>query len=518
MKVHEFITQMKNGSLCLPDFQRTYVWNKQKSLDLMDSLYQEYPIGSVTIWYSNDKQLIVDGQQRLSSIFSCFTDEVPEIHKSSNKKPPTGVYFDLKSKKFLFLPSTARNRKPMCVKISNILTNPNSDTAKAWRKQIKTSPEYRSENQDEYEECISKIKAIREISIPVLRVSNDRKSSDVVDMFQRMNTKGTTVKRWEIEMARMSIVWGCSKSAITSEAREYKNTIVRKRMNEEAIIRTMTALYSGRYTEDGLKKASKEELKQAFQDTKKAHYIFTQRIEKRLGIYDEKAVPTLATFPAISTYLKRNNMKFPTSSDESKALAYFILSGLGVFHGSTDNQIDKDVKSAANENDPWNTIFNNAKHKIGRLDIDQAQFEISGHGSARSFLLVHILQMHANTCDWHTGLPIRDYNPDELEKHHIFPKTHLQKKEISKSKINTIANIALITKKTNLEILDTPPEVYLAKIDDHDDGKTLSAHCLPRDRDLWKFENFDKFLEKRRKLMAESLNKLLNRLLHGCAV
>ncbi len=513
MKIHEFVTLMKNGSLRLPDFQRTYVWRKQKSLDLMDSLYREYPIGSVTIWHDKNKQLVVDGQQRLSSIFSCFTDSVPEIHKHSKRKPPTGVYFDLESESFQFQPGGKRKLNLMWVKISDLLNDPHSSAAKAWRSQIKDGENYRLEDQDEYENCIAGIKKIRDIDLPVIQVDSNQTVKDVVEMFQRMNTQGTTVKRWEIEMARMSIEWEDSKNEIISESRTYENTIVSKRMNEEAIIRTMTALHSGKYSGDGLKQVCKKDLIQAFQDTQRAHSVMTQTLKKRLGIKDEKAVPTLATFPAISTYLKYKNMRFPTSVDESKALAYFILSCRGIFHGSTDNQIDMDVKAAAAEENPWDTIFNNAKHKIGRLEIDKAQFEFSMNGTSRRFSLVHILQMDENVCDWHTGLPVRDYRSGELEKHHIFPKTHLQSMGIDNNKINTIANMAFLTKNTNSTISDTPPEKYLPQIDDSDGGKTLSAHCIPRDRELWKFSNFDDFLEKRRELMASALNELLRQLM-----
>ncbi len=308
MKVHEFISGMRSGTIRLPEFQRGYVWGKAKSVYLMDSLYREYPIGSVTIWHTDQgKQLIIDGQQRLSSIFACYTDDIPNIHINSDKQPFTGMYFNLHTEKFQFASQSARSRDHMWVKISDILVDPNSNKAKAWRSQIKNSPNYKEECQDDYEACIANIKRIRDIDIPILPVAADRTPSDVMDMFERMNTKGTPVRRWEIEMARMSIKWSKARDKVVGEAQNYQKTIVGKRMNEEAIIRTMTAIHSGRYTRDGLEAAKEDELRQAFHETRKAHRAIVESLEKRFGLYDMQAVPSLSTFPAIAAFLKRHD-------------------------------------------------------------------------------------------------------------------------------------------------------------------------------------------------------------------
>ena len=434
MKVHEFISGLKGGTIRLPEFQRGYVWGRSKSVDLMDSLYREYPIGSVTIWHTDQgEQLIIDGQQRLSSIFACYTDDIPDIHINSEKKPFTGMYFNLDTEKFQFASQRVRSRDYMWVKISDILSAPNSNKAKAWRSQIKNSPKYDEDRQNDYEDCITNIRRIRDIDIPILPVAADRTSRDVMDMFERMNTKCTPVRRWEIEMARMSIKWPEAKGRIVAEAQRHQDTIVGKRMNEEAIIRTMTAVHSGRYTRDGLEAARDDELRQAFQETQKSHQAIIDSLVKCLGLYDIQAVPNLSTFPAIATFLKKHNGRFPTVSDEAKALAYFILSGRGVFHGSTDSHIDGDVKEAAEQSCPWDAIYKNAEQKVGTLEVAPGHFEISRQRQSRAFSLVHILQMDEKVCDWHTGLPIRSYPPDELEQHHIFPRTHLQVKGVEAS-------------------------------------------------------------------------------------
>ena len=517
MKVHEFVSGLRSDSIKLPEFQRGYVWAKKQSESLMDSLYHEYPIGSVTIWHADDgKQLIIDGQQRISSIYACYTGAVPKIHETSERQPPTGMYFNVDSQTFKFASQHLLNRDCMWVEVSPLLSSPNSDEGKAWRSQIRNSANYDENKQNEYEDRMSRIRHIRETDIPILPVASDRSTEEVSEMFERMNTMGTLVKRWEIEMARMSLVWPEAKAEVTKESRKYQNSILGKRLNEEAVIRTMTAVHRGRYIrEEGLKDVSQDLLITALESTKDAHSTLGARFTKRLGMYDLRSVPNVATFPAIATYLKKHNGRFPRAADEAKALAYFMLTGLGVFHGSTDSQIDVDVRTAADQDDPWTQLYRNAAQKVGALEFSPARFEIGRTGQSRTFSIVHILQMDEKVCDWFTDQPIRDYEPHELEQHHIFPRADLPKMGFKKAEIDTIANIALITGETNNKIGMTPPEIYLAEIDDKDSGATLLAHCIPRDRELWKFENYRAFLAARRELIAQAANELLCKLMDG---
>ncbi|MBU0760943.1 MAG: DUF262 domain-containing protein [Nanoarchaeota archaeon] len=81
------------GDLGLPDLQRPFVWKNSKVRDLFDSVYRGYPIGSYLLWrtgslnskshqmgvekkeHSEPNLLIIDGQQRLTALYSVFRDK-----------------------------------------------------------------------------------------------------------------------------------------------------------------------------------------------------------------------------------------------------------------------------------------------------------------------------------------------------------------------------------------------------------------------------------------------------------
>jgi hypothetical protein len=50
----ELIKSIDEGSIHIPEFQREFVWNEQKILDLLDSIYKKYPIGSLIFWVTNE--------------------------------------------------------------------------------------------------------------------------------------------------------------------------------------------------------------------------------------------------------------------------------------------------------------------------------------------------------------------------------------------------------------------------------------------------------------------------------
>jgi uncharacterized protein with ParB-like and HNH nuclease domain len=83
-KLSTILDQIDNGTILLPEFQRGYVWNRDQVRALMRSMYREYPVGSLLIWEtepassairgsdklgSGSKRLLLDGQQRITSLY-----------------------------------------------------------------------------------------------------------------------------------------------------------------------------------------------------------------------------------------------------------------------------------------------------------------------------------------------------------------------------------------------------------------------------------------------------------------
>jgi hypothetical protein len=80
--------------------------------------------------------------------------------------------------------------------------------------------------------------------------------------------------------------------------------------------------------------------------------------------------------------------------------------------------------------------------------------------------------------------------------------------------VNALANFCFQSKDTNLEISDRLPEEYFPVFEQRHPGG-LASQWIPTDPELWKIENFRDFLEARKILLAEELNRRMEELLHG---
>ncbi|MBJ7336815.1 DUF262 domain-containing protein [Mycolicibacterium sp.] len=112
LTIRKILEQVQNGTLRVPAFQRGFVWDAERVAYLMDSIYKGYPFGSLILWrtkekLSHERQLgpfelpdvepeypidyVLDGQQRLTSIFGVFQTELLPKEDASW----TEIFFDM---------------------------------------------------------------------------------------------------------------------------------------------------------------------------------------------------------------------------------------------------------------------------------------------------------------------------------------------------------------------------------------------------------------------------------------
>jgi hypothetical protein len=72
---------VKSGEVAIPEIQRPFVWEASKVRNLLDSLYQGYPVGYLIAWrnpnvklkdgtLSAGKRILIDGQQRVTALMA----------------------------------------------------------------------------------------------------------------------------------------------------------------------------------------------------------------------------------------------------------------------------------------------------------------------------------------------------------------------------------------------------------------------------------------------------------------
>jgi uncharacterized protein with ParB-like and HNH nuclease domain len=118
-KIDRIISRIEEGDIKIPAFQRGFVWNQEQVINLLDSIYHDYPIGSILLWNSNERlrstrnvggflipdrapqypvNYVLDGQQRISTIYATFGKNRTIAPDDSQYKIDTeifNIYFDL---------------------------------------------------------------------------------------------------------------------------------------------------------------------------------------------------------------------------------------------------------------------------------------------------------------------------------------------------------------------------------------------------------------------------------------
>jgi hypothetical protein len=111
MSIRKLIDKVSSGTIRIPAFQRGFVWDGERVSFFMDSLYKGYPFGSILLWRTRSQlnhernlgpfalqdrdveypiDYVLDGQQRLTSLFAVFQTEL----EPEQQDPRFDIYFD----------------------------------------------------------------------------------------------------------------------------------------------------------------------------------------------------------------------------------------------------------------------------------------------------------------------------------------------------------------------------------------------------------------------------------------
>ena len=160
MQIGAILDRIDMGSLALPAFQRGFVWKRPQIKNLMNSLYKGYPVGSLLTWTTRAEQaevrtsgdamasgpieLLLDGQQRVTSLYGLIREGPPQFFDGDNKAF-TGLCFNLKNEEFEFISQRRMGNDPLWVSVTDLFAPENS-----WMSRIFGSPDYTSEDQNNY--------------------------------------------------------------------------------------------------------------------------------------------------------------------------------------------------------------------------------------------------------------------------------------------------------------------------------------------------------------------------------
>jgi hypothetical protein len=527
MKISTILDHIDNGHMALPEFQRGYVWNRDQVKGLFDSLYRRHPVGGLLVWATESKdaihrgtgalapgvvKLLLDGQQRMTSLYGVVRGKAPKFF-DGNAKAFTGLMFHLEEQEFAFYQPKKMDGDPRWIDVTDLYKRGTAGLG-SFVTVFSGNPELAPRVGD-YVARLSQLLSITEIELHIEEVTGADKSLDVVvDIFNRVNSGGTKLSKGDLALAKICADWPEARDTMKSYLKTWDQAGFH--FNLDWLLRSMNTTITGEAKFQYLHDKSAEQIQDGLERAAKHIDTCLNMIAGRLGLDHDRVFFGRFGVPVMVRYLDQRNGTL-NEVERDKLLFWFVQSGMwGRFSGSVESFIDQDLAALEGPDGGIDKLLEQLRLWHGGLRVEPGHFTGWSLG-ARFYPVLYLMTRMGESKDWGTGIALKSSllgKMSRLEVHHIFPKAQLKKAKYKKAEINAVANFCFLTKDTNLDIRDTLPEEYFPEVEKNHPG-ALASQWIPNDPNLWKIENFRAFLEARKVLLAEEMNRRMKDLLHG---
>lgn len=521
MKISTILDNIDNGHIALPEFQRGYVWNRDQVRALFNSLYRRHPVGGLLVWTTESRtathrgdgplstgvvKLLLDGQQRMTSIYGVARGHPPEFF-DGNTKTFTGLMFNLETETFSFYQPVKMRGDPLWVDVTKLMKE-------GFEEIIPTLPQTKL---GEYLQRLAHLQSITNIDLHEEEVTGtDKTLNVVVDIFNRVNSGGTKLSKGDLALAKICADWPDARNAMKTKLAEWDDAGYSFTL--EWLLRSVNTVLTGESKFQFLHDKSADEIQHALKLANKHIDDCLNLIAARLGLDHDRVFFGRFAIPVMVRYLSQRNTTL-SKREQDKLLFWFVQVGMwGRFSGSTESHIDYDIAAISGEGGGLDTLLEQLRLAHGSLRIEHGHFTGWSQG-ARFYPVLYLLTRMGEAQDWGTGTPLKKNllgKMNKLEVHHIFPRSQLykaKKHNYRRPEVNALTNFCFLTNETNLKIGNRLPHDYFPCIEEMHPG-ALASQWIPADPNLWKIENYREFLEARKTLLVNETNRRLAELLH----
>ena len=567
------IEDIKRGNIALPDIQRPFVWKDAQVRDLFDSMYRGYPVGTLMFWetgaevgtkpvggHERDrvaKLLIVDGQQRLTSLFAVLTGEAVLTQKFQEKQ--IRIAFRPTDETFEVTDAAIQKDPEFIPDITALWDKGYKSRVREYMKRLGCSRDQQLDHstQDELEERIDRVRDLRGFRFQVIEINANADEEQVADIFVRANSEGVMLKQADFIMTLMSVHWDKGRFQLESFCRDAVDPKVKGPSPKNAFIepspdqllrvgvglafrrgrlRHVYSILRGKDLRTG--EVSAERRDKQFDELRRAQDEVLDLTNWREFLkclvhagFRMRRMLTSET-ALIYTYMlwligKRDfGIGLKTLRDVI-ARWFFMCHTTGRYTNSPETRIESDL-ARMNALEPGDgRAFCAELDRIVRSTFTGDYWDISlpnrlDTSSSRSPVLsaywaaLVLLDAELLLSD----LRVREHldpsitSPRSIERHHLFPKAYLKTKGVvSPRQVNAIGNMTLMDWPENAGIGAAGPQEYwtamASRLSDDRLKHQSQWHALPVG---WEQLDYATFLEKRRHLIAQVIRRGFERL------
>lgn len=581
--VDTLLSNIKSGTIAIPEMQRPFVWEAWKVRDLIDSLYNGFPVGYIIEWQNPDvklkdgtkslgKRVLIDGQQRITAMTAAIVGK--EVLDDHYKWRRIAIAFNPQEEKFE-VSNNAIKKSPKWIPDIAPVLEPDFDSLTFVMDYCKKND--MEDKMSQINAIINKLRGIVNNNIGVITLNADLDIDSVTEIFIRINSKGEPLSQADFVMSKISSneVYGGNITRKTidyfchllkspedlkeiqhndtefSELPEFEAIKWASKKNEPIYSTTYTdilrvaftykfkrgrlsdlvSLLSGRDFDSREFKVEIEEdsfnqlheaVMQAVNQTNYERYLM---IVRSAGIVRKSLIRSQNVLNfGYALYLALRERNIDSNKIEHIVRRWLALSILtGRYSGSPESMFDYDIKRFSTFDDPMDYL-----KQIEAGDLSNAFWSVNliqhlntSVASSPYFNMFLIAQVKAHDKGFlSTQIDVETMLENRGDIHHLFPKNYLTQNGIPQSQYNQIANYVFLQQEINIKISDDAPAEYMKEVYKQIDTKqpvyggivelndlkdNLRQNCVPDDFENMDINDYQTFLEQRRKLMAQKI-------------
>lgn len=504
--IHSLIDGIDREQLRLPEIQRDYVWKPAQIAGLLDSLYRQYPSGSLLLWETDEEiterhakidhsgvgpligraQYLLDGQQRLTSLHRVFHDH-----------PNAQVVFNIETGRFQ-IQSAATAKDQRWLLVHSILTQPD-----LYAMVEGLAEKIPGLEKNAVAKRLAKVQQIGEYKYYVEIVEN-MPYEEVTEIFIRVNSRGRALKTTDLALATLSARWRGVIEQLEGERQRWNAAY--PAIDLAFLARSLAAVATEQRALSGFASAPQEQLKDGWQLVRRGLNHLIPLLQKNVGIETSQLVPSMNALVPLVGYLGARRDE-PLGEEEANGLIYWLLGAFltGRYNQAADTKIAQDAQ-AVRSPEPLIALHQNLGLLGGRLEVTEQALAGRGAGSPY-FLLSYLASRRAGATDWFFGtrIGLDATGAQAIEYHHIHPQATLRKR-YSKSEINDLANLAFISSRANKRISNRSPAKYFPEVGELE----LKRHFVPLAPYLRTVDSYPEFIRERRRQLAAGMTAFLD--------
>jgi hypothetical protein len=555
------IQQIELGIIGLPDIQRPFVWPDTKVRDLFDSMYKGYPVGYFLFWANANVEhtkgigtavkqkhpnlLIVDGQQRLTSLFAVI--KAQEIIRENYTKATIVIAFNPLEGKFE-IPDASIRKNPRYFQNISLIWQPNINIIKVineFLQNLKKSVELTDQEEENIQNAFMQLKNLESYPFSALELSTNITEEQVADVFVRINSQGKTLNQADFILTLMSVFWEEGRKDLEEFCRLCRvpskdsaspfNYLIDPDPDQmlrvsvglafrRARLQYVYSILRGKDLETGNFSTERRDNQFEFLKTAQAKSLNIQnwhefiKAVKQAGFARQDYISSKNNLLYAYIFFLIGREDFKMDLYELKKLIgkwLFMSSITGRYTGSPETVMEMDLARlrGINTADEFKKVLDDII--VSQLTNDfwsiTLPMDLSTSSSTSPSLYAYYAALYVLGANGlFSKLKVSDLlqeglrsKKSALERHHLFPKAWLQRNGITEQReTNQIANFSLVEWSDNISISDTAPSeylpAYLNRLSKEEKDKMYYWHSLPENWDQMSYEDF--LVERRKRI------------------